>query len=94
MTEQELARLFTLPNPKLAAVRKLLIRILEKEIREANERLTAGCHNSEALRNWRNGVGYARMAIGNGLDSEGKILIDTLREVGLSPEEIELLTKN
>lgn len=93
MTEKELAGLFTPPNPKLAAVRKLLIGVLEKEIREANQRIIAG-GNLESLRNWRNGLGYARMTIGTVLDSEGKVLIDTLREAGVTPEEIELLTKN
>ena len=101
MTEQELAGLFTPPNPKLAAVRKLLIRILEKEIREANERALAAQKSphvpvsaTEALRDWCNGLSYAQLTLGDALDSDGKILIDTLREAGLSPEEIELLTKN
>lgn len=100
MTEKELAGLFTPPNPTLAVVRKLLIRVLEKEIRDASQRFVAVTNSlgsslklTEALRNWRNGLSYARLILGDTLDSEGKIPIDILTTAGLSPEEIELLTK-
>ena len=92
MTAQALAGLFTPPNAKLAAARRLILAALADEITKANQMAAvAGPLQRASYEQWRNGLSRAQYIIRDLVDSDGKVLRADLEGRGLRPEDIEAL---
>jgi len=100
MTEKELAGKFTPPDEKLAALRVVLVRVLEDKIREVNRELARMDERSwqaMALTNYRNGITWACWQLRELVDGEGKFLREELMDRTWPMDEarqVEILLKS